>query len=471
METKANYVAVGAFTLLLLLAMFGLVWWTAGGGGASDVATLRIRIPGSASGLGRGSAVLFNGVKVGDLTRIFIDVKDPNVAIADAQIDRLTPITKSTRADVGIAGLTGQASIELSGGSASEPNLLVQAEEAGTVAEITANPSALGNLLQLAQNFLTRADSVMATFEGFVNDVRDPLTSTVENAQKFSDALGRNAENIDTFLASVGKLSDTFTTVSDSLGATLKAAETLLSSVDAQKVDQILANVEAFTQRLDAASAQIDGVMKGVDGAVVSITDLSKQAGGTLTRLEGTFAKVDSAVTKVDGLVGAVKPEDVQVAIANIRTASETAKSIADNVAEVTDKFGARSEDIDNMISDASQLAERLNAASVRVDSVLAKLDGILGSEDAEGLIADASATMRSFRQVADTLNARMGTITDGLARFSGQGLRDVEQLVRDARRSVTRIEETIEELGRNPQRILTGGEGSVRQYDGRARR
>ena len=62
METKANYVAVGAFTLLLLLAMFGLVWWTAGGGGASDVATLRIRIPGSASGLGRGSAVLFNGV-------------------------------------------------------------------------------------------------------------------------------------------------------------------------------------------------------------------------------------------------------------------------------------------------------------------------------------------------------------------------------------------------------------------------
>ena len=145
--------------------------------------------------------------------------------------------------------------------------------------------------------------------------------------------------------------------------------------------------------------------------------------------------------------------------------------SIADNVAEVTDKFGARSEDIDNMISDASQLAERLNAASVRVDSVLAKLDGILGSEDAEGLIADASATMRSFRQVADTLNARMGTITDGLARFSGQGLRDVEQLVRDARRSVTRIEETIEELGRNPQRILTGGEGTVRQYDGRARR
>ena len=64
-----------------------------------------------------------------------------------------------------------------------------------------------------------------------------------------------------------------------------------------------------------------------------------------------------------------------------------------------------------------------------------------------------------------------MGTITDGLARFSGQGLRDVEALVRDSRRSVARIEEAITDLGRNPQRIITGGEGEVRQYDGRARR
>ena len=77
----------------------------------------------------------------------------------------------------------------------------------------------------------------------------------------------------------------------------------------------------------------------------------------------------------------------------------------------------------------------------------------------------------KAFRQVADTLNARLGTITDGLARFSGQGLRDVEALVRDSRRSVNRIEQAVTDLERNPQRIITGGEGTVRQYDGRARR
>ncbi len=42
---------------------------------------------------------------------------------------------------------------------------------------------------------------------------------------------------------------------------------------------------------------------------------------------------------------------------------------------------------------------------------------------------------------------------------------------MRDSRRSVNRIEEVISDLGRNPQRIIAGGEGEVRQYDGRVRR
>lgn len=456
METKANYVAVGIFTLVMLLAAFGFVYWTAGTGGG-DFATLRVKIPGSASGLGRGSAVLFNGVKVGDVTRIFIDVNDPTVALADTKIDRLTPITKSTIADVGLAGLTGQASIELKGGVVGEENLLAVAEANGTVAEITANPSALGNILQLAQNFLTRADGVLSGVEDFVNDVKTPLVATVENAQKFSEALGRNSDNIDQFLASVGDLSKTLSGVSGRLDSTLAAAEDLLKAVDREKVTTIVNNVETFTNDLKGASDNLETVMSGVDKAVTSITALSQSATGTLS--------------KVDGIVASVDPATVRSAIDGIKQTTETARKAVDDISKVTTKFGNRSEEIDKMISDASQLAERLNAASVRVDGILVKVDTLLGSGNADGLMVQARETLLSFRQVADTLNARMGTITDGLARFSGQGLRDVEALVRDSRRSVSRIEEVITDLGRNPQRIIAGGEGEVRQYDGRVRR
>lgn len=457
METRANYVIVGIFTIVAVLAAFGFVYWTSAVGNRGETALLRIRIPGSASGLGRGSAVQFNGVKVGNIVRVYLDVNKPTEAIADAEIDRLTPITKSTQADIGIAGLTGQANIDLKGADPNEPNLLAQAEEEGTIATITANPSAVTNLLQTAQDIFTRADNVLSQLEGFTRDVRGPLQTTVTNVQKFSDALARNSAGVDKFLDSVAKLSDELAGVSGKLDGTLKAAEGILTAVDRDKVAEIVANARDFTDNLKRSSDDLEGVVTGVDAAVKSINQLA--ANGT------------QALAKVDGILAVVDPSVVRKAVADIGSASKNASEAAEDVAKVTATFRDRSHDIDKMISDAGELADRLNKASVRVDGVLAKLDSLLGSGEAEGVMAEASATLKEFRKAAETLNSRLGTITDGLARFSGQGLRDVESLVRDSRRSVNRIEEAITDLERNPQRIITGGDGAVRQYDGRARR
>jgi phospholipid/cholesterol/gamma-HCH transport system substrate-binding protein len=140
-------------------------------------------------------------------------------------------------------------------------------------------------------------------------------------------------------------------------------------------------------------------------------------------------------------------------------------------VAKFTEKFSTRSEDVERILDDTRQLAERLNKASVRVDGILVKVDNLLGSDDAQGVMVDLRETLDAYKQVADTLNAKLGPITDGLARFSGKGLRDVEALVGDSRRAIGRIESAISDLERNPQRIISGGDGTVRQYDGRARR
>ncbi|TPK72948.1 MCE family protein [Mesorhizobium sp. B2-4-15] len=457
METRANYVIVGIFTLVAILAAFGFVYWTAAIGDRGETALLRVRIPGSASGLGRGSFVLFNGVKVGDVKRVYIDVDNPTVAIADTEIDRLTPITKSTQADIGLAGLTGQANIELKGADPKEVKLLDQAEKEGKVAEIIANPSAVTNLLQTAQNIFNRADKVLSELEGFTKDVRGPLTQTVHNVQTFSDALARNSDGIDKFLSSVSALSDELKGVSGKLDGTLKAAEGLLNAVDKDKIKSIVANVDTVTANLKETSRQLDGVIRNVDTAVGSVNDFAKQTQGTLA--------------KVDGVLDGIDPAQVRTALANIQKASESANKAAADIAVVTNKFANRADDIDQTIKDAKQLAQRLNDASVRVDGILARVDTLLGSGQADGVMADARATLKSFKQVADTLNARLGTITDNLARFSGQGLSNVEALVQDSRRSISRIEEAVTDLSRNPQRILSGGEGEVRQFDGRARR
>ncbi len=457
METRANYVIVGIFTLLAILSAFAFVYWTAAIGERGETAMLRVRIPGSASGLGRGSAVLFNGVKVGDVRRVFIDVENPSVAIADTEIDRLTPITKSTQADIGLTGLTGQANIELKGGNPHEVNLFEEAESQGKVAEITASPSAVTNLLQTAQDIFKRADTLLSQLEGFVSDVRVPLTHTVSNVEKFSNALGRNAEGVDRFLSSVSKLSEELVGVSGRLDSTLKAAEDLLKAVDKDKVSQIVTNVQKVTRDLSENTKEFDRIIAGAQKAVGSINTFAERGTNTLN--------------KVDGILDSVNPETVRTTLGNIESASRDAKSAASDVAKVTEKFRGRSGDIDRMIGDATELAHRLNAASVRVDGILAKVDKLLGSGQTEGMMAEARDTLKAFRQVADTLNARLGTILSGLQQFTGPGLRDVESFVRDGRRSINRIEQAITDLERNPQRILTGGEGTVREYDGRARR
>lgn len=572
METKANYVVVGIFTVFAVLAAFAFVYWTAAVGDRGETAVLRVRIPGSASGLGRGSAVLFNGIKVGDVQRVYIDPSNPNAAIADTAVDRLTPITRSTRADIGLAGLTGQANIELKGGDAQEVRLLEEADQTGKVAEITANPSAVTNLLQTAQDIFKRADSVITNLEGFVTEARAPLTETVNNAEKFSQALADNADGIDKFLESVSSLSTQLQAVSGQLDSTLSSAKGLLDAVDKERIAQIVQNTETLTRNLNETSGRLDGIVNDVNGAVKSVTDLAGQARGTLERVDGIVAAVDpesiktvvadvkaatsqagdvianfrdasqsakdllavvdkerverivqstesltknldtasgridtvvsginSAVDTISGVAGdargtlakvdvileGVDPDSVRTiiadiksatsqageAIGNFRTASESANEAASDVARFTEKFAARSDDVDKMITDAQQLAQRLNSASVRVDGILVKVDNLLGSGEAEGVMVDLRETLDAYKKVADTLNSRLGTITDGLARFSGQGLRDVQALVGDSRRAIGRIESAISDLERNPSRIISGGDGTVRQYDGRARR
>jgi phospholipid/cholesterol/gamma-HCH transport system substrate-binding protein len=410
-------------------------------------------------------------VKVGDVRRVYIDVSNPEVAIADTEVDRLTPITRSTKADVGIAGLTGQANIELRGGDPSEQNLLDIAEDEGTIATITASPSAVTNLLQTAQDIFGRAEAVLSELEGFAAEARGPLTRTVTNVEQFSAALGRNAEGIDDFLENVSAMSQTLSGVSGRLESTLASAEKLIDSVDPDRIAATIENVESFTRRVDEASASLEQIMTSVDQTVIAIAEFSASAKQSLAKVDGVIENVDSVLTSVGDVVEGVDPATVRTALTNFEQASVSVNAAANEVAELAETIGSRTGDVDKIITDAQQFASRLNQASTRVDDILVKVDELLGSGEAEGVMADASETLRSFQQVAETLNQRLGPILDGLGQFSGQGLQDVEALVRDSRRSINRIERAISDFESNPQRLLSGGDGAVREFDGRARR
>jgi len=204
METKANYVAVGAFTILVFAAAFAFVYWVARVDTGGETAQLNIVIEGSVTGLANGSFVKFNGIDVGRVTRLSFDAANPRIVIAEAQVRRDLPITNSTSAVLSFTGLTGIAHIELEGGDANQPNVFAIAEEAGQTATITADPSAVNDLLATAQDIANRADSILTEFEDFVTEARAPLTQALDDVTQVTGALAANADGVDAFLGGMG---------------------------------------------------------------------------------------------------------------------------------------------------------------------------------------------------------------------------------------------------------------------------
>lgn len=456
METKANYALVGFFTVLVMAAAFVFVYWMSQYGRGGDMAQLAIRIPGSANGLSIGSPVRFNGIPVGSVRSLAIDKDDPRFSVAMTEVATSAPVKKSTSAVLEVQGLTGAAYIELSGGSAGDPNILRDAFDNETAAVLQAEQSSVTNILSTADKILKRADAAITDVQGFVADARGPLTKTIQNAERFSDSLAANGENIDEFLKSVGGLSETFRNLSGRLDSTLASVDSLIKAVDPKKVEDFVGNVDKVSKDIADASGNVKETVEGFRKTAETFDTFGKNATVTLN--------------KVDSLIAAVDAQKVSGAIDNISVATQDARKAIASVTGVADKIGNRQEDIDQIITDVQQMSSKLNAASTRVDRVLAKLDGFLGEGDSESLFAEAKATLQSIKQAADTLNGRIGPIADGLQRFSGSGLRDVEALVLDTRRTIQNLDSAISGFERNPQRLLFGGE-TVKQYDGRTRR
>ena len=93
METRANFVLIGAFTLAAVLVAFAFIMWIVGYGATARTGTTRSSSTGSVSGLSVGSNVLFNGLKVGEVTNLSFVKDNPGQVIADIDV------TNAQRAD------------------------------------------------------------------------------------------------------------------------------------------------------------------------------------------------------------------------------------------------------------------------------------------------------------------------------------------------------------------------------------
>src|SRR5881275_1699619 len=116
METRAPFVIVGAFVLAAIVAVFGFVYWLHNSGGLGPRVTYHVQFDGSVPGLLVGAAVLFNGIRVGEVTDLGLAADNPRRVNVMISVSSTTPVRPDTKAGLEFQGLTGVPVIALEGG-------------------------------------------------------------------------------------------------------------------------------------------------------------------------------------------------------------------------------------------------------------------------------------------------------------------------------------------------------------------
>ncbi|EJM98725.1 MlaD family protein [Phyllobacterium sp. YR531] len=277
METKANYFLVAVFTLIVALLAGGFFYWIGRYGDRRDTATLEIRVPGSVTGLNVKSPVFFNGLKVGDVTRLFIDGSNPEAVIVQTEIVSTTPITRSTVATLAFEILAGAARIELTGGKSYEPKLLEEAAKEDTVARVDVDPTSLKTLVQTAQDWIERVDKATDVTEKYIEETRGPLLESVRNAKAFSEELASSTETIDEYGRRAQKLESTMHDARDVISRVNEAST---------KVDDTLRKVDE--QLSDAR----DSTVSEIRGKLVDYQNQAKELNKTLQGVANNLANL-----------------------------------------------------------------------------------------------------------------------------------------------------------------------------------
>ncbi len=191
METRANYVLVGLFTLAVIASAFGFVLWFQSLHTAKARTPVRIVFEGPAAGLRNGGNVNFNGIRVGEVVSVKLD--NPRRVVALAMVENNAPIRKDTLVGLEFQGLTGVAAISLKGGEEAAPP--VPLDEDG-IPVLTADPNKLQDVTEAIRATLQNINKVVA-------DNQEAVKNSLKNLEVFTTSLSRNSERIDAIMSRV----------------------------------------------------------------------------------------------------------------------------------------------------------------------------------------------------------------------------------------------------------------------------
>jgi len=292
MERQANYALVGVIFVVLLFGSFVFAVWLANFQFNQTFDKYRIYLVGPVSGLSVGGQVQFNGIKVGEITRIELDEKDPNKVQTDIQVKAHTPVRVDSTATAVSDGITGVKYIQITPGTATKPLLRKVSRDKppvilarrGKMQDFvdSLSKAADGGAEALARVNILLSDGNLASISEALTDVKS-VTGELRSHRDMFTQLDSAIAKID---SASGDLQATMASTRGALGGKDKGA---------------LADISKAAAELHGAAGDIRVLVKQLDGPV------SEFSNNSLPEATLALVSVQRAAARLDSLAGAIE--------------------------------------------------------------------------------------------------------------------------------------------------------------------
>jgi phospholipid/cholesterol/gamma-HCH transport system substrate-binding protein len=290
METRANYVLIGAFSLATLVLVLLFALWASNFSSSRNWRQYQVVFSEPVTGLTEGGSVQYNGLAVGTVESLSLNESDARQVIAILKLKSNTPIKVDTRAKLSQQGITGVPFILLSGGSPNAPAL--QASSDSTLPIIRTEPSALQNISDTANRLVARLDQLLS------DDNIRRITVTLDNLEKTTNTLAEQR-------ADIGKLIVNARDAAASMKTTLDTANGTLQGLDqnlVQRLPALLDKLDAAASKLESTAGNADALLAENRPAIKNFTQNGlPQVEPTLLELRGLIRDLRALSGRLQG--------------------------------------------------------------------------------------------------------------------------------------------------------------------------
>jgi phospholipid/cholesterol/gamma-HCH transport system substrate-binding protein len=194
METRSNYVLVGAVTLALLAGTLLFIVWLAGLSN-KETKCYDVYFAQGVSGLNKGSNVTFSGVPVGQVAKISLLPDRPEFVWVRIEVNKETPVLQGTSAQIKGVGFTGVSEIQLDGATKGAPPIAQSGPQGCPV--IPASSGGLGALLNSAPELIDRIQRLTERLTELLSDKnQNSISDILENVDRTTKVLAERAPDL-----------------------------------------------------------------------------------------------------------------------------------------------------------------------------------------------------------------------------------------------------------------------------------